>query len=56
MSPRPGSVYRSLETDGEFIKRVIEKHAYFGTYLASKGLDDQVWECFKMQRKIVERG
>ncbi len=56
MSPRPGSVYRGLETDKEFKTRVLAKHPHFTTYYAGPGLDDQVWECFQMQRKIIERG
>lgn len=53
---RPGSVFKSLETDKEFTARVNEKHPWFKSYYAGPGLDDEVWECFQMQRRIVERG
>ncbi len=56
MLSRPGSVYRSLETDKEFKTRVLEKHPHFTSYYAGPGLDAEVWSCYKMQRKIIERG
>lgn len=51
-----GSVYKSLETDREFVARVREKYPWYsGTYYAGAMLDDEVWDAFKMQRRIVER-
>lgn len=48
-------VYKSLETDEEFIARVKASHPWF--WAATKGvvLDDEIWWSFRMQRKIVER-
>ena len=56
MHDRPGSVYKALETDKEFAGRVRAKYPWFESFYTGGGLDDQVWECFRMQRKIIERG
>ena len=50
-----GSVFKSLETDKEFITRVRITFPWFSTYYAGQGMDDQVWESFKMQRRLIER-
>lgn len=56
MLPRPGSVYKSLETDREFIARVRLKHPWYApNTLSSYWLDVEVWDAFKVQRRIVER-
>lgn len=52
---RVGSVFKSLETDKEFTDRVRLKYPWFTSYYAGAGTDDEVWECFKMQRRLVER-
>lgn len=53
---RPGSVFKSLETDKEFIARVSLKVPWYTTsYYAGPGLDDEIWACFQMQRRIIER-
>jgi hypothetical protein len=49
--------YKRLETDEEFLKRVQERHPwYFPSPGYSKGemLSVDVWETFRVQRKIVE--
>lgn len=56
MSLRPGSVFRSFETDKEFVERVKRTNPWYSTYYAGPGIDDEVWACFKMQRRLVERG
>lgn len=52
-----GSIYKSLETDDEFRAR-IQKSGYsiYGMHaMQGRYLDDVVWTCFHMQRRIVER-
>lgn len=52
-----GSIYKSLETDDEFRTRVEQR--YGGVYGLDRTtgdyLDDIVWTCFRVQRRIVER-
>ncbi len=51
-----GSVYKSLETDDEFKARVTKKHYVYGlSAMSGSYLDDVMWTCFGMQRRIVER-
>lgn len=53
---RQGSVFKALETDAEFVERVRKTFTWFIGHYAGAWLDDEVWDAFKMQRKIVERG
>lgn len=50
-----GSVYRGLETDSELLARVQIKAPWYNSCYSGPDLDDEVWACFKMQRRIVER-
>ena len=58
LSCRVGSVFKSLETDLEFANRVREKMPWYRGDMHCKGsdLDEEIWECFEMQRRLVERG
>lgn len=51
------SVCKSLETDEEFAERVRQKHTWWQGALYRKGdaLDDEAWNAFRMQRRVVER-
>lgn len=55
MLSKPGGVFKSLETDREFIRRLRLSHPLYSTYYGGPGLDDEAWMIFKMQRRIVER-
>lgn len=52
-----GSVYKSLETDHEFADRVRLKHYWYSgdRYYTGRELDEEVWDAFRMQRRIIER-
>lgn len=55
VEPRKKPLYLSLETNLEFIARVKCKHPWWAPN-GWRALDDEVWDTFRMQRKIVERG
>ncbi len=50
-------VYKSLETDKEFELRVRQTYRWYrgASYRSGTELDDEVWDSFKMQRRIIER-
>lgn len=49
-------VYKSLETDAEFLARIRRKHAWWSPWNATSDvLDREAWDELKMQRRIVER-
>lgn len=49
------SVYKRLETDAEFRKRLREEHNLnMSTLSTSAELDDIAWDQVKAQRRIVE--
>lgn len=51
-----GSVYKSLETDDEFKERIKKTRYLYGIDdMTGTWLDDVMWTCFQMQRRIVER-
>lgn len=52
-----GSVYKSLETDQEFRRRITARHGivYGLGGMTDAYLDDVAWTCFQMQRRIIER-
>ncbi len=57
-SKAPGSVFKRLETDTEFIARVRAKYAWWKqfsmTLPTGADLDEQTWCTFKMQRRVIE--
>lgn len=55
--PQRKPLYLSLETDEEFRARVRAKYPrrYIATY-DGEWLDGWVWDEYKMQRKLIERG
>lgn len=52
---KPGSVFKSLETDREFVERLKQKFPWYSTFYSGPGIDDEAWACFQMQRRIIER-
>lgn len=52
-----GSIYKSLETDDEFRTRIQKsgRSIYGMQGMQGSYLDDVVWTCFQMQRRLVER-
>lgn len=52
-SDKPGTVFKRLETDAEFIAR-LPWRPYTHQTLEGDWLDECAWQVFKMQRKIVE--
>lgn len=48
-------VYKSLETDEEFVARLPYRPYTGGQKLEGEFLDACAWQVFHMQRKIVER-
>jgi hypothetical protein len=59
MQPRPGSAFKRLETDAEFVARLgkppIDLHPPTGIYaLAGAQLDDYAWTNRQVQRRIVD--
>jgi len=55
MSSKPGSVYKSLETDDEVIARVRRVWGWFKPYLRGAELDELLWDSFRVQRRLIER-
>jgi hypothetical protein len=53
-SDKPGSVFKRLETDAEFIKRLPYCPSYYAQKLEGEFLDRVAWDVFKVQRKIIE--
>lgn len=57
-SKKPGSVFKRLETDAEFIARVKAKFSWWMQfsmmYPTGAELDERAWDTFKMQRRIIE--
>lgn len=54
---KPGSVFKSLETDLEFANRVRAKIPWYlgDGYYKGADLDLEIWDAFRMQRRIIER-
>lgn len=52
---KPGSVFKSLETDKEFVARLKQRFPWYSSYYSGQGIDDEAWACFQVQRKIIER-
>jgi hypothetical protein len=48
-------VYTSLETDEELIERIRVKRPWYCTVYHGAGLDNEVWDVFKIQRRLVTR-
>lgn len=46
--------YKHLETDAEFIARVRKDHPGWYPYKRGEALDDEVWNVWMMERKILE--
>lgn len=51
----PKAVYKSLETDDEFAKRVRAAKCYVPSYVLGADLDDYMWAYYRLQRRIIER-
>lgn len=56
MLSKPGSVYKSLETDEEFVARIQQKHRWWTPWdKTTAGIDYEAWVELKMQRRLIER-
>lgn len=50
-------VYKSLETDKEFCDRIRLRYPWYRGDNYNRGitLDEEIWDAFKIQRRIIER-